>query len=308
MRFLNTVFATLLLINMVSSSLAQGGKVAIKKSIKAQSVENYGRPTVEEGLRMQRNDENALKLHPELLHPLATANKARDTGNLPEAIRLYQTRTSGSLDYCEAQSNLARIYAWQGKLTQSLQAYRNLMPTATSRNSWGSDPKTLYGYSSVLARAGRWEEAVRLFEHTQARHNDTNSKSADKVPMVHFNSNIFETNKLVAWTDYLLGRNVYPNPGYRRDEELRHLRRAVKLQPTFYEVHAILGMALIGKDAKSEEGRAHLEIAAKHTTDPALKEKYSFWAGTPLPGKVYVLGRGKDGKDFAHEVPRKTSP
>ena len=153
-----------------------------------------------------------------------------------------------------------------------------------------------------MAQAGRWAEAIQIFEYSQDREYDPDSKSADRVPLVYFRPNYVETNKLVAWTDYLLGRHVYPDPCYRREEELRHLRRAVKLQPTFYEAHAVLGMALIGQDRKSVEGRAHLAIAAPHTSDPALKEKYYFWAGTPLPGKVSVTGRDKDGKLFLREV------
>ncbi len=108
---------------------------------------------------------------------------------------------------------------------------------------------------------------------------------------------------LLGFHEALTGCDVTGTPVSGLD----HVLGTVPLIPL---IGGVVGKAVggIGEDRKSAEGRALLAIAAKHTSNPALKEKYSFWAGTPLPGKVFVLGRGKDGKDFVREVPRKSEP
>ena len=263
-------------------------------------------PSVE--IEAQKKRDEYYRLHPERIHPLEKAEKAWGDRNLDEAIRLYEMEKPGYSYYLEAQLALAHLYDWKGEFKKSVKAYQNLKPDTRSASSLWSDSSTQYGYASSMAQAGRWAEAAQIYEYAQNREYDPNSKSTDIVPLVHFRPNYAEVKKLVAWTDYLLGRNPHTSSDKLKYEDYRHLRRAIKMQPTFYEVYANLGMALIGDDRKSPEGRAYLAIAAKHASDPALKEKYSFWAGTPIPGRLTILGRGKDGKDFARQVPLKAEP
>lgn len=239
------------------------------------------------------------RLHPEL-NPLYAPKKARDDGNFAEAERLYKQIKPGGLDYYEAQFTLAQFYDWQGKYKQAMQAYQNIMPTEKTTNSWGSDPRTLYGFASVRARASMWRDAVNLYEFGLKRYLHSMGDS-DMKRIVHFDPEVVETNQLVAWTDYLRGRSVYPDPGYVRDESLRHLRRAVKLKPNFAAAQETLGQALWSYPETKAEAKIHFAYAARYSSNPAEKERLEEKAGLIIRGTNNIITTDKNRKVHVRE-------
>ncbi len=265
--------------------------------IQVQTSTAQGKMPYEEAMRAEKiaNEFNERRrLHPEL-NPMYAPKKARDAGNFTEAERLYKQIKPGGLDYYEAQFTLAQIYDWQGKCKQAIQAYQNIMPTEKTTDSWGSDPRTLYGFASVRARAGMWRDAVNLYEFGLKRYLHSMGDS-DMSQIVHFDPEVVETNHLVAWTDYLRGRSVYPDPGYVRDESLRHLRRAVKLKPNFTAAQETLGQALWSYPETKAEAKIHFAYAARYSSDAAEKERLEEKAGLIIRGTNNIITTNKNRK------------
>ena len=264
--------------------------VLIQKDVYGQG--KIPREEINHAQKMNDMINERLHVHPEL-DPMYAPKKARDAGNFVEAERLYRRIKPEFDGYYEAQFTLAQIYDWQGKYKQAMQAYQNIMPTEKTTNSWGSNSRTLYGFASVRARAGMWQDAVKLYEFGLKRYLHSMGDS-DMKQIVHFDPNVVETNQLVAWTDYLRGRSVYPDHGYSRDESLRHLRRAVKLKPNFAAAQEALGQALWSYPDTKAEAKIHFAYAARYSSDSAEKERLEEKAGLIIRGTNNIITTDKN--------------
>jgi tetratricopeptide (TPR) repeat protein len=145
---------------------------------------------------------------------------------------------------------LADVCERQGKQSQALQAYDALFHGPGRLSSEVNMPVTRIRYALALTRAGRWQEAVAVYERTVG---------ISEVGQ-YFDARVVERARLQAAAHLFLAPrvNVYVEGGAR--DRLKHLQEAVRLAPRWALAHYKYGEELARTqrlpEARTEYSRA----------------------------------------------------
>ncbi|HLJ57017.1 MAG TPA: tetratricopeptide repeat protein [Chthonomonadaceae bacterium] len=172
----------------------------------------------------------------------------------------------------QAQMGLVNTYELQGKKDRAADALRRLIHKKDP-GSIAGDPRTLLKCALLLSGLREWEEAVDMYERALASP-VLNLQRLSSLT-IHFRPDVWDIRKMQMAAHMVLGIASLGNHPVPTDEDIAHLRRAIKLQPSSALAHLYLGFGLewAGKPEEAEAEASYNRAAELAVKEPPVRAK-----------------------------------